>query len=823
MKFNISLSSSFSVQSSKIIKKWLPVIAVQAFLLGSNLLIAQNNACSYIINGKVLDEDTKELLPFVTVRVSGSEKYATTDENGFFKIEGLCSKINTLIISCVGYCKLSTEHHCEHGKTDHIKITQEVSGLEEVTIVAKKEEKKGTTTIAQQKLNKEEIRRNPTNSLAEAISIKQGVTFTSTGTNAQRPVIHGLSGNRILILNNDLKHGFQNWGNDHAPEIDITSAHSVTIVKGASGVRFGPEALAGAVIIESNPLKLNSSLYANVSSGFQTNGKGVNGNLEISHGLKNFSYFVNGNYTKIGDRKAPGYNLTNSGKEEKAFSLGGLYHYKNIDFKIYYSFVDQNLALLRSSFFSSGDAFSRAIKSPRPLIIDSFSYDIDEPNQLVQHHLAKAEVKWWYSEKGKITFIAGRQNNSRKEFEVRRNAERPIIDLELISTDLQLEWDHPSWSNLDGLVGIQAFNQDNDNNPGTGVTPFIPNYNTDRYSAFVIEKLTFGKNALEAGIRFDHEINNVRGRNPDESIFRDIYRLNNVTASLGYKLKFSENNTFRSNIGTAWRTPNIAELYSFGQNGYGLSYGLLRFETDENDRFSTDNVITFDESDVNPEVGYKFTNEFQFIKNEDSHLLTFYSHYIKDYIFERPLGVLGTFVGPTPASIFAQADSFFAGIDYTWRKDWSNNYTGTLGFSFLWSKNISDNEPLFEQAPISLNYEFLWKHKKVWKFDSSEIRIKPSYTFQQFFAPRTIDPDNLIDGSIPLNPNDEIFDFIDAPSGYFLLDIGWRFKYKQFNAGISVNNVLNTSYRSNLNQLRYFADEIGTNVLFNLSYSFTDK
>lgn len=816
-KFNVSIVFGFLGSSHSKPKNWL---VLSFFFLGAPcLLTAQNESCSYTISGRVLDEETKELIPYVTVKVNNSDKYAFTDENGYFKIEGLCSKNNTLIVTCLGYCKTKTKHHHEHGTTPHILISQEISGLEEVTIRTERKEKVGTETIAQEKINKSELKHNTTNTLAEAIAAQQGVTFISSGTNAQLPIIHGLSGNRILILNNGLKHGFQNWGTNHAPEIDITSANSVTIVKGASGVRFGPEALAGAIVVESNPLNFNNPLYADISTGFQSNGLGINGNLEIGHGLNNWSYFVNGNYTKIGDRHTPDYNLTNSGKEEKSFSFGSLYHYKDFDFKIYYSFVDQNLALLRASFFTSGRAFSRALRSPEPLIIDPFSYDINEPNQLVQHHLAKAEVSWWYSNKGKLTFIAGKQFNNREEFDVRRNADRPIINLSLTTTDYQLEWKHPNWGNLEGLIGVQAFNQDNDNNPGTGVTPFIPNYNTNRYSVFITEKLPFGKNTIEAGLRFDNETNNIRGREGNSSVFRDQYRLNNVTASVGYKLKLSENSTFRSNIGTAWRTPNIAELYSFGQNGFGLSYGLLRFDSDTNGNFTTNNVIRFNSSNVNPEVGYKFTNEFQYRKNKSSHLLTVYSHYINNYVFERPLGVLGTFSGPTPASIFNQANSFFIGGDYTWKKEWSNQYSGTFGFSYLWSRNISDDEPLINQPPISLNYEFAWKHKKLWNFDSSEISIKPSYTFRQFQAPRTINPDSLIDGSTPINPNDEIFDFAAAPNGYFLLDINWRVKWKQFNAGLTVTNLLNTRYRNYLNQLRYFADEPGSNILLNLSYS----
>ena len=66
----------------------------------------------------------------------------------------------------------------------------------------------------------------------------------------------------------------------------------------------------------------------------------------------------------------------------------------------------------------------------------------------------------------------------------------------------------------------------------------------------------------------------------------------------------------------------------------------------------------------------------------------------------------------------------------------------------------------------------------------------------------------------------EIFDFKAAPNGYFMLKISWQYEWKNFNGSITVNNVLNTSYRDYLNEMRYFADAPGRNIFFNLNYKF---
>ena len=74
-----------------------------------------------------------------------------------------------------------------------------------------------------------------------------------------------------------------------------------------------------------------------------------------------------------------------------------------------------------------------------------------------------------------------------------------------------------------------------------------------------------------------------------------------------------------------------------------------------------------------------------------------------------------------------------------------------------------------------------------------------------------------------ITPESKIFDFKDAPSGYFLFDLAWRFKLEDFEAGLSIQNVFNTRYRNYLNEMRYFADEPGRNFLLTINYLINSK
>tara|TARA_A100001011_G_C14307549_1_gene843881 strand:+ start:732 stop:3125 length:2394 start_codon:yes stop_codon:yes gene_type:complete len=793
------------------------------FLIISFIIINSNiysqNDCSLSVNGKVLDSKTKEPLSSVLIQIDKFQKFAITDEEGNFVLDNLCSYNFKSIITRVGYYDSIFQIN---KKNVTIYLSQETVELNSVLIIDEKEENVGIKSISQRSINIKDKNIDPTQSLANLISSIDGVTFSSVGSNVEIPVIHGLYGNRILVLNNYVKHGFQNWGKDHAPEINISSAEAVTVIKGSSGVRFGPEGLGGAIIIEPNVIKLNNPFYLDLGTGFQTNGKGYNFNFKTGTGYKKFGYFLSADYIKIGDRHAPSYSLTNSGKEEKALNLGIHYHLKNFDIKMYYSYLDQNLALLRSSFLHSGEAISRAISSDEPLYISPFSYKIDEPYQDVAHHFAKAKVDWWYKEDEKISLTFGGQLNKRKEFDVRRNAEKPVIDLDLNTFDYLLEWDHSFGEGSEGLVGIHYFNQDNDNNPGTGTTPYIPNYNIDRLSFFILESKKFGKNLIEAGIRFDNETSSVRGRETNQNIFRDKFSKSNVTFSIGYQNEVSESFLFRSNFGSAWRTPNMAELYTFGGHGFKSTFGLFRYYIQDSD-FNTERVIKMEENLVSSEKAFKFINEFDINKSKTNLKLTLFSNYILNYVFERPIGIYGTIRGPMPYFIYDQTDAIFLGSDFSFRREISEKITSDFSFNYLWANNLFKNHKLINQPPIRLNNNFIWNIKSFWKINSSEISLLPSYTFKQFQAPITISPKDLIDGSISINQDSEIFDFKDAPDGYFLLDLSWKVHINDLSFSFMVKNLLNKKYRNYLNYMRYYADEVGRNFIFNLSYSFKKK
>jgi len=771
------------------------------------------------VSGKVLDIETGKPLPFAVVKFIGKNKITIADENGEFTIADICPGEYKIEVSFVGYETQIFEMYVDDESIIKLQLQNKINEFETVNVTAGRIQERGTEAISQTQITKSDFSSNPTRSVASVLSGVQGVTFSSAGSNVHLPVIHGLRGNRILILNNGLKHGFQNWGPDHAPEIDLSGVDNITVVKGAAGVRYGPEAIGGAVIVEGDPMFFNQPFEASIGTGFHSNGRGYFTQFENGTGFSNWSYHLGGSLTRFGDRHAPDFSLTNSGKDEKAFHGGARFESGPLKAKVFYSFVDQELALLRTSVAESGNLFIRSINSDEPVFIRSFSFDINEPKQKNQHHLGKIEINWQYSDEASLNIRAGRQFNFHKEFDVRRNADLPIIDLDLITDDVQLEWKHPDWFNLNGMIGVQLFLQSNENNPGTNTTAFIPNYNARRYSAFLIESKDIGTNRVEVGFRVDFEDNSVRGREANQDLFADEFSFFNFTISAGLIRRFSERSQIKTNIGTAWRSPNMAELFSFGQNGFKGTFGLIRHRFNTEDMLRTDQVIPFDQSGKSVEKGLKWVSEWNFSTDQHQIVSTVYSNLIRDFIFEKPVDIIGTVRGPLPIFIIDQADSFFLGTDITWKHNYSSRLTGTFGGSFLYSRNIDNSAPLINQPPANIDYSFNYATDGgLGFFDSFEFILNTSYTFKQFDAPRTIRPEDIVNGNVEIREDSEIFDFKDAPSGYFLVNTSVHTSFGNFNGSLEIQNLLNTSYRDYLNEMRYFADEPGFNISLSITY-----
>ena len=144
-------------------------LLVFLFLFFSLLSFGQTSEliCSHSIVGRVLDAETKEPIPYVTVKVRDSNQYTSSGLNGGFSLDGLCKPNSTLIVSCFGYCDSVCEDYHETENSNDIFLTQKINALEDVTIQVQKSRAIGTKTISQLVLKKKTFEAIPHNLLLQ--------------------------------------------------------------------------------------------------------------------------------------------------------------------------------------------------------------------------------------------------------------------------------------------------------------------------------------------------------------------------------------------------------------------------------------------------------------------------------------------------------------------------------------------------------------------------------------------------------------------------------------------------------------------------------
>ena len=399
--------------------------------------------CTIELSGQLLDLHDKSPLGDALIEITGLSKITKTDSNGNFSFKNLCAGTYELEIS---HPQCATAFKTFKLKKDkHIKISLEhhLEQLKEVLVSAKITK---TNSSNEQQLSVNELDNSSGTNLGEALSNLSGVSSIQTGNSIVKPVIQGLNGSRVLIMNQGVRMQDMEWGEEHAPNIDLNSVGTVSLIKGAAALEYGGDAIGGVILTESKKNILKDSLFGYALINGISNGKGGNTAVSVNKSYKS-GWFTNAHasFKRLGDTKSPDYYLSNTGIQEigASFKIGKQNYHKGFHF--YYSYYNANIGILSSSHIGNVDDLINAINGEQPLVLNEFSYNIENPNQKIQHHLAKLAYYQRIKNLGKWSFQYDFQRNNRKEFDIRigDNAGKASIDLQLdthsFSTDLK--WD----------------------------------------------------------------------------------------------------------------------------------------------------------------------------------------------------------------------------------------------------------------------------------------------------------------------------------------------------------------------------------------------
>ena len=788
----------------------------------SQLVFGQN--CDHQLYGLVLDLHEKTPLEQVKVTVVETNQQLLTNAKGKFLFLGLCKGQYTLTFEHPNCIPITQKHSLPSSVEKRFFLEHHINELEEI-VVSDLSQRKTSKTGIERRLGEGEMKRFRAQNLGDAMAELSGVSSIKNGNAIVKPMVHGLTGSRLAIVNDGIRLQDHEWGADHAPSIDVNGADQLQLIKGATALKFGGDALGGVLQIIPKKQPIEDSLMGNFTGGYTTQGKGAYllTNLTRTHANGNY-YGLIGSLKNAGDFEHRDYVLSNTGNQEQhaQFFIG-----RNTitqEWRLDYRYFQKAAGILYSAHVGTVGDLARAIESTIPLTTFPWSRDINNPKQNTTHHNFSLRYDRRRANQAKWDVRYTFQSNNRKEYDLRRGEarNRPALDILLQSHDFIFNYRSAQQNTLQWSSGFSGQLQDNYSDPSTGVRRLIPDYLRYKFGAYWVGEYVPSNNfSAEAGLRFDYDhidaqkyyriaVWNDRGYDIDfpstiiratsasNYLTRQIKKFGNFSASLGAKQALGNSTVALFNLGYITRSPNPAELFSDGLH-HALStieLGDLRLQQEH----AIKTLISIEKN-----VG------------KAQYAFTAYTNRIDDYIILQP-GEAGFDQARNSAFLvreyvqLPQVNMHGIDADFSYRFSEKWTYKGTAAWV---SAKTNDGVPLVDIPPLNVQQKVYFSPLKNHPL---RIGLRSEYVSEQSQVPDFNFNYNYFENGTIVQ---RLVDISTAPKAYHLMGFSIETQVaEKIDLSIMGENLFNVDYRNYLNRLRYFAGETGRNIRVELSYKF---
>ncbi len=730
---------------------------------------------------KVLDKENSMPVTYASVYYPDTKTGTMTDMLGQFNVNFTMPQV-LVQVSAVGYQTFL--HRINLNESEQIIYMQpSTHELREIVVIDNGLRLQGENVMNVERLNLKNAT-VPGISLTDKLASIAGVDNLSTGSGIGKPVIRGLSGNRIAVFAQGVRVENQQWGDEHGLGLDEDGYEQVEIIKGPASLLYGSDALGGVLYFVDERYAKNNSIEAGIGSEFDSNSLGFGNNAVFKLSKNRFHWNLFGGYTTHTDYK-DGHNdfVPNS-----RFNTGNLkttlgYTGDKFTTSLKYNFLNEKYGLTETGHHhdheEGGEHDHEVYKNGRKLLM---------PYQDLTTHIISTENTFFFDNDSKLKVDAGYVFNNRKEFEAGHEHEHEAeaveehdhdheahgnehegaaLNMNLQTFSYNAKWYSPKWNDKWTLIaGSQGMAQRNSNH---GEEILIPDADTYDFGLFAMTDFYYTEKAYwQLGVRFDTRY--ISSEMLDK-------QYNSFNFSTGIYQPIIKDLSFRLTLSSGFRAPNMSELLS-----NGIHHGTNRYEIGNPD-LKTENSYQIDAS-----LNYS-TKHIEFFINP-------YFNYIHNYIYLQPAA---DEIDEVAVFNYTQNDAFLYGGETGFHfhphpLDWlhvEGSYSGTFGqdtdnnyLALMPSQKIN--------ALVSANFSF----KKVMRQFS--VYVQNQYSFAQ---------NKVADNEL-------------STPDYNLLNAGVMFEFgiksQRIQLNLSANNLLNEVYYDHLS--RYKAEGI-----YNMGRSFQVK
>ncbi|MCO6500219.1 MAG: TonB-dependent receptor [Vicingus serpentipes] len=600
------------------------------FILMMNVMLLQ----AQVIKGKVVDAETQESIPGVNIYLPEIKKGVVTDLAGNYSLQLHRAGSYKLQASIIGYNIVLKTVLVEADTLQvDFKLTHAVIETKEFIVSSVYHNSQDENPVDVIQFDQTQLQQATAPTLMEALTNVAGVNMIATGTNIGKPVIRGLSYNRVLVFSEGIPIDNQQFGDEHGLGLGEIGIDKVEIIKGPSSLLYGADAMGGVLhFVEERPANINT-VVGDVGTKYFSNTNGYVINLGLKGTKDNFRFKLRGGYSSHGDYlQGNGERVTNTRYTESAFKASVGYMKKWWSGDVNYSFLQSSIGI------------------PEEIGEQNTNRTLLEPFQLITNHILSSQ-NTIYIKKSHIKLNVGYLSNNRQEFEaggLQQAFYHDIIDTAALDMLLQtvnydVKWHLPEWKRIEVIIGAQGKYQTNAN---SGEENLIPDAEVQQVGGFGMLKYAKDKLSVISGVRYD--VKRIHGDQMltfGEEGFKRAFKQHyeSINGSFGLTYKWTDKYLTRLNVASGFRAPNLAELSS-----NGIHEGTFRYEIG--------NLTLKTEQNVELDFGVEYIDE---------HVsLTFsaFNNVINNYIFLAPTD---TIIDDAAVFTYEQTDANLYGFEAT--------------------------------------------------------------------------------------------------------------------------------------------------------------
>jgi iron complex outermembrane receptor protein len=575
-----------------------------------------------ILKGKISDSKAGTPLNNVSIYLPDLKIGTTSLSDGIYELKNIPNGVFLIEVSLLGYHEIVKK--ITMNGTVNVDFSMEQSSVELPEVVIT-----GVSSATEQQHNpvpvsvvsQNELIEATSNNIIDALRLSPGVSEINEGPAISKPVIRGLSYNRVVVVNDGLRQEGQQFGDEFGIEIDPYTVYKVEIMRGPASLSYGSDAMAGVINMISLPTLPDGRIAGSILADYQTNNGLYSGSAYISGNNSGITWDARYTYLNAHAYKNiyDGY-VYNSGFGENNFK-GSIGIIKDWGYsRLTFSDFDLKLGIVEGGRDSATGFFTRHLMasdgSDSAGIVSGSDLTTYDHNMIIHQHVRHYKAVWDNNVSlgsGRLGIRLGFQQNQRQEANDATIGNIYNIYYYENTYNYDVRYTLPETDQFEFSFGANGMQQSSQNR---GLLFLVPEYNLFDLGLFATGKKTFGQFSLLGGLRFDNRTLHGNDLYLDSNGVKlsgagigAVHRFNayksdfsGVTGSIGGAYDFNTSFYGKLNLSRGFRAPNIAESGSNGIHDgtpfYEIGDPNLKPETS----LQLDLTLGFNSTDISSEI-----------------------------------------------------------------------------------------------------------------------------------------------------------------------------------------------------------------------------